>query len=70
MTHNIKGRRIIKDPAAFDIYRKYPLWYNTHSGDMMFDKLRQLEDRYTELESRMQQPQTYSDADAYAKCAK
>ena len=70
MTHNIKGRRIIKDPAAFDIYRKYPLWYNTHSGDMMFDKLKQLEDRYTELESRMQQPETYSDADAYAKCAR
>jgi peptide chain release factor 1 len=70
LTHNIKGRRIIKDPAAFDIYRKYPLWYNTHSGDMMFDKLRQLEDRYTELESRMQQPETYSDADAYAKCAR
>jgi peptide chain release factor 1 len=36
----------------------------------MFDKLKQLDDRFTELQSRMQQPETYSDAEAYARCAR
>lgn len=36
----------------------------------MFDRLKELNDRYTELEQRMEQPETYTDAEAYSKCAK
>ena len=36
----------------------------------MFEKLKQLDDRYSELQSRMQQPEVYSDAETYAKCAR
>ena len=36
----------------------------------MFEKLRELADRYAELENRMQQPQTYSDAETYARYAR
>jgi len=36
----------------------------------MIDRLKQLNDRYIEIQSRMEQPQTYSDADAYSKFAK
>jgi len=36
----------------------------------MFDKLKETENRYVELESRMEQPETYTDAEAYSACAK
>lgn len=37
---------------------------------MMYDRLKELNDRYTELGQRMEQPEIYSDAEAYSKCAK
>ena len=36
----------------------------------MFEKLKQLDDRYSELQSRMEQPAVYSDPAAYERCAK
>ena len=36
----------------------------------MFDKLRQIEEKYVELEARMATPEVYSDPAAYAKCAR
>ncbi len=36
----------------------------------MFDKLRQLEEKFIELEERMGTPEVYSDPAAYAKCAR
>ena len=41
-----------------------------HIGDYMYEKLKILDDRYSELSSRIEQPSVYSDAEAYAKCAK
>ena len=39
-------------------------------GDGMFDKLKHLEDRYLEIQNRMEQPEVYSDATKYSECAK
>ena len=36
----------------------------------MLDKLRQIEEKYVEIENRMAQPEVYSDPAAYAKCAR
>ena len=36
----------------------------------MLDKLRQLEEKYIELEKRMAEPDVYSDPAAYAKLAR
>ncbi len=36
----------------------------------MFDKLRQIEEKFIELEERMATPEVYSDPAAYAKCAR
>lgn len=37
---------------------------------MMFDRLKELNDRYAELEQRMEQPEIYSDAEMYSRCAR
>ena len=36
----------------------------------MFDKLRQIEEKFIELEGRMETPEVYTDPAAYAKCAR
>ena len=36
----------------------------------MFDKLRQIEEKFIDLEERMGTPEVYSDPAAYAKCAR
>ncbi|MGI6012888.1 MAG: peptide chain release factor 1 [Oscillospiraceae bacterium] len=36
----------------------------------MLDKLKQIDEKYREIETRMNQPEVYSDPDAYAKLAK
>ena len=36
----------------------------------MYDRLKELNDRYAELEQRLEQPDTYSDAEVYSKCAR
>ena len=37
---------------------------------MVFDRLNELNDRYIELEQRMEQPEVYTDAEAYSRCAR
>ena len=37
---------------------------------MVFERLNELNDRYTELEQRMEQPEVYTDAEAYSRCAR
>ncbi len=36
----------------------------------MLEKLRQIEEKYSQLEKRMQEPEVYSDAALYAKLAR
>ena len=38
--------------------------------DTMLDKLKQIEEKYVEIEARMAQPEVYTVPAAYAKCAR